>query len=91
MALKREQCVIAVHPMAIIGDADETSSARFHVDADTGGTSVERILEQLLNYRRGTVNHLAGGDLIGHLVWKNSDAPHKGLGYRKARFAVRPL
>ena len=80
MPFEGQQCVVAVHPLAIIRNANQAPSAGFHLDADTRGAGVEGVLEQLLHDRSGTVDHLAGGDLIGHLVRKNSDAPHKGLG-----------
>jgi hypothetical protein len=70
--------------VAVIGDADELAAAGFDFDADTRSSGVERVLEQFLDHGRGTIDDLAGRDLIGHLVGENTDAPHKGQGYRSA-------
>ena len=80
MALEGQQRVVAVHALAVVGDADEPPPARLDFDADAGGAGVEGVLQQLLDHRGGPVHHLAGGDLVGNLVGKNADAAHKGLG-----------
>ena len=54
--------------------------AGFDLDADAVGAGVERILQQFLDHGRWPVHHLAGGDLVGHLVGKNADAAHKPSG-----------
>ena len=80
MALKGQQGVVAVHAVAVVGDADQLAPARLHLDADAAGSGIQRVLQQLLDHRSGPVHHLAGGDLVGDLVRKNADAAHKILG-----------
>ena len=80
VALEGQQRVVAIHAVAVVGDADEPAPAGFDLDADAGGAGVERVLQQLLHHRGGPVHHLAGGDLVGNLVGKNADAAHKTLG-----------
>ncbi len=80
VALKGQQRVVAVHAIAVIGDADQLAAAGFDFNADARGAGVERIFEQLFDHGGGAVNHFAGGDLVGHLVRENSNVPHKGLG-----------
>ena len=67
-------------PWPSSADANEPSSARLDLDANAGGSGVQRVLQQFLHHRGGPVHHLAGGDLVGNLVGKNADAAHKGLG-----------
>ena len=76
MALEGKQGVIADHAMAIVGDADELAAAGFDVDADAGGSRIERVFEQLLDHGRGSLDHFAGGNLVGDLVGKDVDAAH---------------
>ena len=80
MPLKGQQGVIAVHAAAIVADADQLPPAGFDLDPNAGGPRVERIFEQFLHHRGGPVHHLARGDLVRHLVRKNSNAPHKKSG-----------
>ena len=80
MALKGQQGVVAVHAVAVVGDADQLAPAGFDLDADAVGAGIERVLQQFLDHRGRPVHHLAGGDLVGNLVRKNADAAHKDLG-----------
>ena len=80
MALKGQQGVVAVHALAIVGDADHAPSAALDFDADAHGPSVKSVLQQLLHHRSGPVHHLAGGDLVGNLIGKDADLAHKQSG-----------
>ena len=77
MALKGQQGVVAIHAVAVVGNANQLAPAAFDLDADAVGAGVEGILQQLFHDRGGPVHHFAGGDLVGDLVRKNADAPHK--------------
>ena len=77
VALKGEECVVAHHAVAVVGDADELAAAGFDVDADAGGAGVEGVFEELLDYGSGTFDDLAGGDLIGDLVGEDVNATHQ--------------
>ena len=76
MTFEGEQRIIPIHPVAVVADADELSSARFDFDPDAVGAGIERIFQQFLGNRSRTVNHFTGSDLICHLVRKNADATH---------------
>ena len=76
MALEGQQGVVAQHAAAIVGDANETAAAGFHFDANLRRARVERVFEQFLDHRSGTLHHLAGGDLVGDLVGQNAYAAH---------------
>ena len=80
MALEGQQGVVAVHALAVVGDADQLAPARLDLDADALGSGVQRVLQQLLHHRSRPVHHLAGGDLVGDLVGKYADAAHKDSG-----------
>jgi hypothetical protein len=92
-----EEGVVAGHAAAVVGNTDEAAAAGFDFDADAGGASVERILQQFLDDGGGAVDDLAGGDLVGDLVGENMDASHiwvkdtRGLGVEKwFSFGRRP-
>ena len=76
VALEGQQGVVAVHALAVVGDADELAPARLDLDADAVGAGVQSVLQQLLHHRGRPVHHLAGGDLVGNLVGEYADAAH---------------
>ena len=78
VALKGQEGIVAVHAMAVVGDADEPPAARFDFNPDAVGPGVEGVLQQFFDYRSRAVHHLASGDLIGDLVGQYADAAHKG-------------
>ena len=63
-------------PCAVVGDADQLAAARLDFDANAIGAGVERVLQQFLHDRGRTIHHLTGGDLVSHLVGKNTNAAH---------------
>ena len=61
-------------------DADELAATGFNFNAEAGGAGVEGVFKKLFDHRSGAVDHFAGSDLVGDLVGKNADAPHKSSG-----------
>lgn len=78
MTFEREEGVIAAHPESIVGDADEAASTGPDFDGDAGGLGVEGILDEFLDDGSGSFNDFAGGDLIGDVIWEETDAVHDG-------------
>ena len=76
MPLEGQQRVVAAHAMPVVDDADELAATGFNLHADAGGAGVKGVLQQFLDDRCGTLDHFAGGDLVGDLVGKNSNAAH---------------
>ena len=76
MAFEGKECIITHHAGAVIRNADQLAAAAFHLDADTCRSSIEGVLEQLLDHRGRSVNHLACGDLVRYQVGKNADTSH---------------
>ena len=83
MAFKGQQSVVAVHAVTVVGDADQLAAAGFDFNADARGVCVKGILQQLFDHRSRPVDNLACGDLVGHLVGKNANAPHSFSEYRR--------
>ena len=77
MTLECQKRVIAIHAVAVVGNADELAAACFDFDADPIRAGVQGVLKQFLDHRRGAVDHFAGGNLIGYLIRKNTNAPHE--------------
>ena len=63
--LDREPRVLRVHPLAIVLDANEFLAAQLDRDRDPSRAGVERVLHEFFDHRRGPLDHLAGGDLVG--------------------------
>ena len=85
VALDRQRQVGARHALAVVGDANQPPAAAVgeHVDAARAG--IERVLDQLLDHARRTLDHLAGGDAVddgfgeladghGRLAWTTNVA-----------------
>jgi hypothetical protein len=76
VTLKGEKGVVAIHSVAVIADADKLAASRFDLDADAIGACVEGVFKEFLDDRGGAVYDFTGGNLVGHLVRKNMNAPH---------------
>jgi hypothetical protein len=78
VALEGEQRVVAVHPGTVVRDPHEREAPFLHVDRDGAGARVERVLDELLHDRRGTLDDLARGDLVHEPGREDMDARHPG-------------
>ncbi len=79
MALEGQKSIVAIHAVAVVGDANQLPAAGFNIHPNAIRAGIERILEQLLHHRRRAVDDLAGGDLVGDLIGENTDAAHNVL------------
>ena len=76
VAFESEHGIVAHHAAAVVGDLDQFLPARLHLNANARGTGVQRVLQQLLHHRRGTLHHLAGSDLVGNSLGENVNLAH---------------
>ena len=82
--LDRERELVARDAGAVVGDADAPDAAALEVDVDLRRARVERVLEQLLQRRRRTLDDLARGDLVDEVVGQRLNPGHgKGRRTRK--------
>ena len=58
---------------AVVLHADQAPAALADLDANVGGAGVEAVLDQLLDRGRGTLDDLAGGDLVGDFGREDSN------------------
>ena len=79
VALEREAGILGAHPFAVVLDAYEALAAQLDVDLDAPRAGVDGVFDQLFDDRRGPLDHLAGGDLIGKVGGEEIDAAHDGL------------
>ena len=86
MTLEGQQGVVAHHAAAVVGDLNQLFAAGFNLDSDAGGAGIERIFQQFLHYRRGTLHDFAGGDLVGNVFGKNVDSAHGEPGVNRSQF-----
>ena len=76
MALHCEGEVGRAHADAVVADADQREAAGGGDDLDLAGAGVERVLDELLDHARGTLDHLAGGDAVDGLGAQLADDRH---------------
>ena len=72
--LEGEPRLVGGHPLAVVLHPHETLAAQLDGDRDPRRPGVERVLDQLLDHRRGALDHLAGGDLVRQLGRQPHDA-----------------
>src|SRR5439155_26270827 len=63
VARERERQVVARYAGAVVLDLDALRAALLERHGDAARVRVEAVLEQLLEHRRGPLDHLAGVDL----------------------------
>ena len=64
----REREILALDAAAVVSHANELDAATGEFDIDRPRPGVEAVLQQLLQRRRRTLDHLAGGDLVDQLI-----------------------
>jgi hypothetical protein len=77
VALESEQSIVLDHAVAVVGNADELAAPGLDLDADAGGSGVDRVFEQLLDNRCGTLDDFSGGYLVGYQVREDANAAHR--------------
>jgi hypothetical protein len=74
--LERENRIVAHHAFAVVRHSQQTTAARFDLDCDLRGAGVDGILDQLFGDGSGTLNHFAGGYLIGDMICEDANFSH---------------
>ena len=64
VAVDAEREIVGRHPMAVVADADQPPPASLDHDFDPRRAGVERVLDEFLHRRGGTLDDLARGDAI---------------------------
>jgi hypothetical protein len=64
MPLERKTRIVGLHAFPIVLDPDLFLPAKLEMDAYAARTGVNGVLDELLDDRRGTLDDLAGGDLV---------------------------
>jgi hypothetical protein len=83
MALEGEQGVVAVHPLAVVPDADLTLAAPGDADVDRARAGIQGILDQLLDDGGRPVDDLARRDAVDGLIVENANPAHQGTSCRR--------
>lgn len=76
MTLKGQACVGLGHTMTIVDDLNGGSPGINDNDVDVSGTSIDSVLNQLLDNRSWALNDLASGYLVGDGVREEADNVH---------------
>jgi len=67
VALEREDRIARRHAAPVVGDPDERPAAGVALDRDRSRPGIEGVVQELLDHRCRTLDHLACGDLIDHV------------------------
>ncbi|MNT43633.1 hypothetical protein D3C72_1801170 [compost metagenome] len=64
MSRDRQRQLFCGNAAAVVADADQAHTAFFQFDVDAAGAGIDRVLNQFLDHRCGSFDHLTGGNLI---------------------------
>ena len=76
MPLKGQQSIVPAHSVAVVDDTNQLTAAGLHLHTNPRGAGIERVLQQLLDHRRGPLYNLPRSDLVGHLVGQHTNSSH---------------
>ena len=65
MATQREHQIVAMNAGAVVPHPNELRAAAFHLHLSPAPAGIDAVLEQFLQHRGGTLDHLARRDLVG--------------------------
>jgi len=77
MARQGQRQLVAGDAVAVVGDTHLAHPAGLEPDVDRRGAGIERVFQQLLQYRGGTLDHLAGGNLVDQCIGQQADGARK--------------
>ncbi len=81
MARQGQGQVVRRDAATVITDAQQLDATLLDLDVDPPGASVQAVLQQLLGHRSRTLDHLAGGNLVGQPRTEQLDAPRLDHGW----------
>ena len=62
--------VAAGDPAPVVGNRDARAPAALHLDGDTAGAGIERVIQQLAHDGQRTLDHFTGGNTRGDGRWQ---------------------
>ena len=63
-----QQSIVMVHAGTVVLDVDEITTARSEANVNTGGPGIDGVLNQLLDHRGRSLNHLPGRNLVDESI-----------------------
>ena len=78
MSLDRERQLVPRDTGAVVADPDQRCAAAGGDHLDTARAGVDGVLDQLLDHARRTLDHLAGGDAVDHVLAEAADRHEHG-------------
>ena len=90
MTLDGQPGIIGIHAFAIVFDPHLLFAAELDVNRQPTRPGVDGVLDQLLDDRRGSLDHFPGGNLVGEVFWESSDSTHASLRRAHARLHQSP-
>jgi hypothetical protein len=76
MTLQAKDGILTIHTRSIIGHSDQLTppSGEFH--SDSAGSGINAVFNKFFDNGSWALDHLAGGDLAGNLICKQSNLSH---------------
>jgi hypothetical protein len=79
MALDGERQLVCRHAAAVIGNRDQPAPAVLQCDIDARGACIDRVFNQFLDCRGGTLDDLARGDAVNEDRRQKTDRHRRSL------------
>ena len=76
MCLETENGIIGIHPLPVIGDADQLFTRFLHGNRDLERTGIKGVFKEFLQHRGGTFDHLPCCDFIIDIFGQKLDSAH---------------
>src|SRR5262249_51383138 len=68
--------IVAIHAFPVIDQPDQPLAAGFYLDVNLASSGIDRVFEQLFDYRGGALDDLARRNLVGQRFWPYLDSRH---------------
>ena len=76
MPFEGQPCIRLAHTHAIVNHLQQRTTGIAHDNLYVRSTGIQRILDQLLEAGRRTLNNLAGGYLVGYTIGQETNDIH---------------
>src|SRR5689334_4305803 len=76
MSLEGEQSIVAQHPAAVVGHANQPSAAALNFNTQLGRPGIQRVFDQFFDYRSRTLDNLTGRNLICDRIGEDAYSAH---------------
>lgn len=81
MSLEATPGIFRTHPFTVVDDLHQRLPGIIEDEVDLCGVGIDCVFQQFLYGTGRTLNHFAGGDLIGDVVWQDVNGVGQRAGF----------